>query len=74
VITLIPLFQAPSQIGRIKSAQAGNISDAFAIRTMANDAGDDIRFRHSLLVNCLPEADEARHAVTGGSRRQTCKI
>jgi hypothetical protein len=74
VITLIPLLQAPSQIGRIKSAQAGNISDAFAIRTMANDAGHDVRFRHSLLVNCLPEPDEARHAVTGGSRRQTCKI
>src|SRR6516165_3581249 len=68
VITLIPLFQAPSQIGRIKSAQTGNISDAFAIRTMANDAGHDVRFRHSLLIDRLPNTGQAWHAVAGGSR------
>jgi IS30 family transposase len=26
---------------------------------MANDAGHDVRFRHSLLVNRLPEPDES---------------
>ena len=68
VITLIPLFQAPSQIGRVKSTQAGNISDAFAIRTMANDAGHDVRFRHSFLIDRSPNADQAWHAVASGSR------
>src|SRR5262249_48170341 len=74
VISLVPLFQPAFQIRIVQSAQTRNIPYALRARTVAHDTGDDVRFRHSLLIDRAPDPDEVRYTVTGGARRQTRKI